>query len=135
MVQSTQNSGAEDASSIPIEETGVASSYEATKNISCGDIVWQVRWKSGATRGNITGEVVVVRGAKSQVMPEAQERIFGRFATIDDVSATCNPGQGGQPTRSSLLVSGYDIETSTRALGQLSIDQELAATWSFDRVG
>lgn len=119
---------------IAIEETGVATSYEATKNITCGSVEWRVKWKAGPSKAGISGNVSVVAASKNKDLPEAQAHIFGKFATIDSVSATCNGAAGGAPARSTLLVSGNDAD-GKKALAQVHLDSDLKPDWSFNVVG
>jgi hypothetical protein len=116
---------------IAVEETGVATSYEATKNISCHDTQWQVQWSSRPGRGRMQGGVTVLIGGKSKVLTDAQEEIFGKFEAIDTVSASCNRGANGGPTRSSLLLLGSD-EAGKKALAQLRVEPDFKASWSFN---
>ena len=118
---------------ILVEETGVATVYEATKNISCGDVEWRVGWNSSG-RGRIRGDVTVLIAGKGGALPEAQAQVFDRFRTIDGVSATCNKGAGGRPTRSSLLVSGYGEADHKKAMAQLNVGPDHKASWSFNTV-
>ena len=133
MTQPSGNAAGTNRSPIVIEETGVATSYEATKNISCGDMEWRVDWKSGPARDKIRGGVTVVIAGKSKALPEAQAQIFDRLASVDSVSATCNKGANGGPTRSSLLVLGKD-GAGKKALAQLNVDPDFKANWSFNIV-
>lgn len=119
---------------ISIEEAGVATSYEATKNISCGDIEWRVRWESRPAKGQISGGITVVIAGENKALPEAQAQIFDKFATIDSVSATCNESPNNGVTRSSLLVVGNARSGGMKALAQLNVGADFATNWSFDIV-
>lgn len=135
MMMSQVSSAASNPNNEPIrsEHTGVALSYEATKNISCGDVQWQVDWKSGPERGQLTGNVTVLLKGKSTAISGAQAEIFDKFDTIDNVSATCNKGVNGAPTRSTLLVLG-NTDGSRKGLVQLNVDPNGKPAWTFSPV-
>lgn len=114
---------------IVIEETGVATSYESVKNISCGEVQWRVNWKSTG-RGQIRGTITAVINGRSKVVSEAQSELFGKLEIIDGVSATCNKGKNGQPSRSVLLVRGYSALQNKGVMAQLHVDRQFKAHWS-----
>lgn len=120
---------------IFIEETGVARTYEASKTITCGEFQWRVEWSSGPERDNLRGVVTLASNGKSYTAPDAQAELFNKFATINGVSATCNEGANGMPTRTSLLVSGNGRENGTDALAQAHPNGDLVLAWSFDDGG
>lgn len=132
MTQPSGTTATSNNSPIVAEETGVATSYEATKNITCGDVEWHVSWKSGPAKGSVRGDITVSVAGKSKALAEAQAQVFGKFASVDTVSATCNKGADGKPTRSSLLVSGNSLENGKKSLAQLHVDPGLKVEWSFD---
>ena len=117
---------------IRIVETGVARNYSASKTIACGAYEWRVAWRSSSDEAFISGDVVVVVDGRSYDLGDAQTELFGRFSNLNSVSATCNRGTGEMPTRTRLLVSGYDLETGREAFAQVSIDDDGEAMWSYD---
>lgn len=133
MLQSSGAAMSPNRTPITIEETGVATSYEATKNISCGNMDWRVNWRSGSESARIIGGTTVQIAGESKIIAESQAHIFDRLATVDDVSATCNESPDGV-VRSSLLVVGNDAEEGKKALAQLHVDQNFKVDWSFDIV-
>jgi hypothetical protein len=124
----------QDTRKINVVETGVAAEYEAMKKISCGDLEWHVRWKSTSSRGPIMGDVKLLSGAISKILPDAQSQIFDKFATVDNVSATCNMGADGQPVRSTLLILGNGFEDGKKSLAQGNIEPGMAVNWTFSTV-
>ena len=91
---------------IVIEEFGVARAYEASKSIVCDSVEWRVTWRSQSQEPHISGEIVALVSGDGHFLGDGQEEVFGRFSSIDGVSATCNPGRDQIPTRSHLLISG-----------------------------
>ena len=124
-----------DSSTIMIEETGVAQTYEATKAITCEDVRWLVSWSSGPDRGEIRGEISAVLQGRTFEAKDAQAELFEKFSMVDGVSATCNRASDGAITRTALLVSGSSREGGRTALAQVRIEGEGAFDWTFDIVG
>ncbi|MEM6908043.1 MAG: hypothetical protein AAF494_05135 [Pseudomonadota bacterium] len=135
MFDSERTAASQPDNTIVIEETGVADSYEATKTISCADVRWYVAWKSQGSNQPIAGSVSIsMAGEKRRSLDDAQTEVFGKFSSVQDVSATCNPAKGDQPTRTTLLVLGQALENGQRALAQVNVEQDFAVNWSFDLV-
>lgn len=134
ITQAAGTTASPNSTPIVAEETGVAISYEATKNISCGNFEWRVNWKSGPAKRQIRGDVTVVIAGKSKALPEVQAQVFDKFATIDGISATCNKIADSEAVRSSLLISGNNLENSKKSLAQLRVGPDFKLEWSLDTV-
>lgn len=120
---------------ITIEETGVATNYEATKTIICGNVEWRVKWKSGPDKKQIRGDITVVKAGESRALPEAQAEVFGKFSAVDGVSATCNKTPDNKVVRSSLIVIGHGMENRGKSLAQVYVEPDFKTQWSFNAVG
>ena len=116
---------------IIVEETGVATIYEATKTISCGNVEWRVHWQSEGGDRQIRGRVEVEMGGQNRSLSEVQAQVFASFKSVDDVSATCNRGVGAQSVRTALLILGTDVN-NRRALAQVYLEANLETSISFN---
>jgi hypothetical protein len=106
--------------------------YDATKNISCGNMKWRIRWASNPLQKSITGDISVTINRKQRALPDAKKYVFDKFLSLDDVSATCNKIKGSNGVRSSLLMSGLELGSKKTALAQIHIEPNFETKWSFD---
>jgi hypothetical protein len=123
-----------DTRRINVVETGVAMEYEATKKISCGDLEWDVSWKSGASRGQVTGAVNLLIRGKGKPLSDVQSEVFDKFASVDNVSATCNKMANGKSVRSTLLILGHSVADGKKSLAQGNIEPDMVVKWTFAAV-
>lgn len=130
--QSLGLSAASAQDAIVFQPSAPVLEYTASKTMVCGDIQWRVTWRSRTERPRMSGEIVVLLGGQGYFLNDAQSEVFERFSSVDNVSATCMPGDDENPTRSHLLVLGYELGTGSEALAQVSIEPDGEATWSFD---
>jgi len=128
----SQSSGNQDASPIKLIGTGVAKTYSASKDISCDEYSWRVKWASAQNPNKITGEVIVMINQKGIMLSDSANEVFARLSHVNNVTATCNPATDKSPTSSTLLVSGTDASTGTTALAQLNVADNLEFNWSYD---
>jgi hypothetical protein len=121
-----------DSTPIAVEETGFAREYEASKKIVCGSVEWKIDWKSGAELGDISGSARVLIAGKDMPLPDIQKNILDKFATIDDVSATCNKGADGKSVRTALMITGNELKTGKKSLAQVRVGPGSEVQWTFD---
>jgi len=128
----SETSDNQDSSPIKLIGTGVAKTYSASKDITCDEYSWRVKWASANNPARITGEVIVMINGKGVLISEPTNDIFSRFSNVNSVSATCNTASERSPTLSHLLVLGTDASTGTEALAKLTVEENLEYRWSYD---